>query len=246
MELIYALFSVIIVSLLSLSGALFLILKREHVEKFITYTLAFSSGVILGSVFFDLLPEAVDKLPETAFLFVLIGMIGSFCLEKLLQWHHHIEGDHHQDEEAKAVGYLSLIGDGIHNFIDGVVMAVAYLTSIPLGISTTIAVAAHELPHELADFIILLHAGFPSKKALFYNLLSACTAIAGTIFVFAVSSRFFDAVSWLLPVAAGNFLYIAASDLIPQLHKKRRLRTSIIQIIMLLAGVFIIALLPHE
>lgn len=240
---LYALLSVSFVSLLSLLGALFLVLNRSTFERLITYTLAFSSGVLLGSVFLDLLPESITRYPDVTFPVVLFGIISFFALEKLLRWHHHIEGDHHDE---KPVAYLSLIGDGIHNFIDGAIIGAAFLTSIPIGVTTTIAVVAHEIPHELSDFTILIHAGFTSKKALWYNFVSAITAIVGTTLVLLVSTRVVDLEKFFLPFAAGNFIYIAASDLIPELHKKRQLTTSLLQIMILTAGVLATSLFRLE
>ncbi len=237
MAIIYALISVIFVSLLSLLGAVFLVFQRELVHKFITFTLAFSSGVMLGSVFFDLLPESLGMLPEQTFPLTLLGIICFFALEKLLRWHHHVPGDHREEEEA--VAYLSLIGDGIHNFVDGVIIGAAYLVSIPIGVTTTLAVIAHEIPHEMSDFTILIHGGFPTAKALWYNLLSALTAVVGALFVLIVTTVFGDLVALLVPFAAGNFLYIASSDLIPELQKKRELPTSVAQILLLIGGVLV-------
>lgn len=241
MNIAYAFISVVFVSLLSLLGAVFLVFQRELVGKFITLTLAYSSGVLLGTTFFDLLPESIEKLPNSTFAMTVFGIICFFALEKLLQWHHHIEGDH---GEEKAVAYLSLVGDAIHNFGDGVVIGAAYLVSIPLGITTTIAVVAHEIPHELSDFTILLHGGLSGVKALWFNFLSALTAVAGTIVILLLSTRFADVALWFVPFAAGNFIYIAASDLIPELHKKRDISSSLLQILLLVGGVVTIVVLP--
>lgn len=239
----YALLSVLFVSLLSLLGALLLSIRRKILEQIIAYTLALSSGVLLGSTFFELLPEGVELLPDGVFGWTLVGFTSFFCLEKILQWHHHIEGRHtHQD---KPLAYLTLIGDGIHNFTDGAVIAAAYLVSIPLGITTTIAVIAHEVPHELSDFILLLHGGFTAKRALFYNFLSATTAIIGALLVLTVSSQFRDLERFLVPIAAGNFLYIAASDLIPELLTKRQGRTSVVQVLIMLFGILIVPVISQ-
>ncbi|MEK9143442.1 MAG: ZIP family metal transporter [Patescibacteria group bacterium] len=237
---VYTLLSVGIVSLLSLLGALLFFVSDAAVGSLITYSLAVSSGVMLGSVFFDVLPESITLFPDGALGVTLAGFIGFFALEKLLSWHHHTQGDHHGDHDEKPVALLTLLGDGIHNFVDGVVIASGYLVSIPIGISTTIAVVAHEIPHEMSDFLVLLHAGLPKSKALLYNFYSALTAIAGACVVLFFSLRVESLGRYLLPFAAGNFLYIAASDLIPELLKKRRLSISIVQIVLLIFGVIII------
>ena len=238
-----SLISVTGVSLLSLLGVLFIALQRKTLEQIITYTLAFSSGVLLGSTFFELLPEGVALFPTGVFLWTLVGFISFFCLEKIIQWHHHVEGRH--DHEEKPLAYLTLIGDGIHNFADGAVIAASYLVSVPLGVTTTLAIVAHEIPHELSDFLILIHGGFSNKRALFYNFLSALMAIAGTLVVFLVSSRFAEMERYLVPFAAGNFLYIAASDLIPELLTKRHGRTSVIQVVTMIAGIATVPLISR-
>ena len=165
----YALLSVVFVSLLSLLGAMFITMGRKTLEQIITYTLAMSSGVLLGSTFFELLPEGVELFAEGVFFWTLIGFVSFFCLEKIIQWHHHVEGTH--DHKEKPLAYLTLLEDGIHNFADGAVIAASYLVSVPLGVTTTIAIVAHEIPHELSDFLILLHGGFSTKRALIFNFL---------------------------------------------------------------------------
>lgn len=236
-----ALSAVIIVSLLSLLGVLFLVLKESEVRKIIPYAVAASSGVLLGSVFLDLLPESLAINPEgTPFVLVLVGFISFFIIEKLLQWHHHIEGDH--SDHARPVAYLTLFGDAIHNFVDGAVLAGAFLASPAIGLTTTIAVIAHEIPHELSDFLILIHGGFANGKALFYNFLSATTAIVGTLVVLWIASERTDMQMYLVPFAAGNFLYIAATDLVPELLKKRSIRESLIQLAVLGLGIVLIPL----
>lgn len=242
MNIIYAFIAVLFVSAISLVGVMLLLLKRPVLSRIMPLLLAVSSGVMLGNTFFDLIPESVEHLSQSAYLYILAGIIVFFSVEKMLNWHHHTEGDH--PGETKSAGYLSLIGDAIHNFIDGVLIGGAFIVSIPLGITVAVAVTAHEIPHELADFTILIHCGFSNRKALFYNFLSASTAIAGTcvVILFAAVEKSF--VPYLIPFAAGNFLYIAMSDLIPELHKSRSRMSSIIQIFALIAGAVAISLLP--
>lgn len=239
MTFLYALLSVVVVSLLSLLGALFLILRRKVFEQLITYTLAFSSGVLLATAFLDVIPESLSVIPQTTFYLTLVGIVVFFAVEKFMHWHHHVEGDN--TDEEKVVAYLSLTGDSIHNFVDGVIIAASFIVSVPLGITTTLAVIAHEIPHELSDFTILIYGGFSNKKALFYNFLSALTAVLGTVVMFLVSTQIGNEVAkYMLPFAAGNFIYIALTDLIPELHKKRRLGTSLGQIALLLLGIIVI------
>lgn len=243
MIIVYAMLSVLFVSLLSLLGVVFVAMQRKLLERIITYTLAFSSGVLLGSTFFNLLPEGVELFPEGVFTWTLIGFISFFCLEKIIQWHHHVEGRHTHEE--KPLAYLTLLGDGIHNFADGAVIAASYLVSIPLGITTTVAIIAHEIPHELSDFLILIHGGLSNSRALFFNFLSATTAILGTVMVLVLSAQFADLERYLVPFAAGNFLYIAASDLIPELLTKRHSKTSVVQVVTLLFGISIAPLVSR-
>lgn len=243
MTFVYAVLSVFGVSLLSLLGAILIALQRKTLERIITFSLAFSSGVLLGSTFFELLPEGAELFPDGVFLWTLIGFISFFCLEKVIQWHHHVEGRHIHEE--KPLAYLTLLGDGIHNFADGAVIAASYLVSVPLGVTTTLAIIAHEVPHELSDFLILIHGGFSNKRALFFNFLSATTAIVGTVLVLVISSRFADLERYLVPFAAGNFLYIAASDLVPELLTKRHGTTSIIQVVTLLLGISVVPLVSY-
>jgi zinc and cadmium transporter len=240
----WAISSVVFVSLISLFGMMFMSLKRSVLERVIVYSLAFSSGVLLGSAFLQLLPESVELLGQGAYALVLAGMVAFFCLEKLINWHHHVEGDDHE-HSGKPVAYLTLIGDAIHNFADGAVIGAAYLASIPLGITTTLAVIAHEIPHELSDFLILIHGGFSNKKALKYNFLSATTAIAGTLCVLLLAAQSENIERYLVPFATGNFIYIASTDLIPELLKKRTGLSSIIQIGLLIAGIILVSVVGH-
>lgn len=234
MAYLYALIAVSIVSLLSLFGALFLILKRRTFEALITYSLAISSGILLGSTFFDLIPESFREIGEHSYIWMIGGFITFFVIEKLINWHHCLEGDEHK---VKSVAYLSLFGDGVHNFVDGAIVGVSFLTSVPLGITATMAIIAHEIPHELSDFSLLIYGGFSNGKALWYNFLSALTAVAGTLFVFIFVSFVKEVSPYMVGFAAGNFLYIAASDLIPELHHKHEIIQTILQTVCMVFGV---------
>lgn len=239
----YAIISVSLVSLVSLLGAIFITLNRKVLDRIIIYSLALSSGVLLGSAFLQLFPESIVLFPDGAFPLVLAGIVSFFCLEKLIHWHHHVEGDH--EESDAPVAYLTLIGDAIHNCADGAVIGAAYLVSIPLGITTTLAVVAHEIPHELSDFLILIHSGFSNSKALKYNFLSSVTAIFGTVFVLVLASQSDTVERYLVPFATGNFIYIASSDLIPELLKRRKGFSSVIQVTLLIVGIFLVTLIAH-
>lgn len=234
---IYALLAVTIVSLLSLLGAFFITFQRKLLDSLTTYLLAFSSGILLGTTFYDLIPEGFKFLQNEVFTWVIAGIVTFFILEKIIHWHSHIG---HRDEEMSTkthVAVLTLVGDGIHNFLDGAIIGVTFLTSIPLGIATTIAVIAHEIPHELSDFFLLIYGGLSNKRALWYNFLSGLTSILGTIIIFIFSKDILVISPFLIGFGAGNFLYIAASDLIPELHQKHNATVSVIQTVILILGI---------
>jgi zinc and cadmium transporter len=232
--------SLFVVSLFSLIGILFLILKKEILHKILNILVSFSAGTLLGVAFLDLIPEAIKKTKtDGVFLFIIAGIVLFFVLEKTIFWHHCKEGEC----DIHIYTYLSLIGDGVHNFIDGIIIATAYIASIPLGITTTIAVIFHEIPQEIGDFGILIHGGFSRIKALCYNFLSAITAILGGILTFFFSTQIQQAVPVLLAFAAGGFIYVSNSDLIPQLHKEKHRSKMILQLIFFIFGIALIWLL---
>jgi zinc and cadmium transporter len=174
---------------------------------------------LLGDAFLHLLPEAAEEtgLGITTSLLIIVGILSSFAVEKFLQWRHcHIPTS---NEHPHSFAYMNLFGDAVHNLIDGLIIGGSYIASIPLGIATTIAVIFHEVPQELGDFSVLVYGGFNKKKALMFNFLTALTAIVGAIIAFVVGSAIGGFVPLLVPFAAGNFIYIAGSDLIPELRK---------------------------
>ncbi len=230
------LLSVDAVSSASLVGALLLSLSHSFLHRILPILVSFSTGALLGNVFLHLLPETIENLElMRGMLLVLAGIVFSFILEKFIHWRHchHIGCEDH----VHPAGPLTLIGDGAHNVIDGALIATAYIVSIPLGIATTIAVVLHEIPQELGDFSILIHSGYSRSRALFFNLLSALTAFIGA-FLILVGGEYSPAIiTLLLPLAAGNFLYIAGSDLIPELHKQTKLKNAFIQLLCMIAGI---------
>lgn len=238
----YALIAVFVVSLLSLLGAVFITFQRKLLDSITTYLLAFSSGILLGTTFYDLVPEGYVHIQASVYTWVIVGVVAFFVLEKFIHWHEHVE-EMEEKPSKKHLAYLTLVGDGIHNLLDGAIIGVTFLTSVPLGVATTVAVIAHEIPHELGDFFLLTYGGFTNKKALWYNFLSALTAIVGTIIVFIFSRDILQFSPYLIGFAAGNFLYIAASDLIPELHEKHNVATSVAQTVCLVAGVAIIGVI---
>ncbi len=242
MVLFYTLGSVIMVSLISLLGALFYLINRAAFNRIIFASLALSSGVLLGSSLLDLYPESLKNLPALTPYLALAGILFFFVLEKIIHWHHCAEGENCPE---KTLAYVSLLGDGLHNFVDGAAIAAAYLLNLPLGLSTTLAVIAHEIPHELSDFSLLIYSGFSPKKAVVYNLLSATTAILGALLVLFLSPYLSNLTVYLIPLTAGNFIYIAAADLFPELRHKRGLDATLAQALLIVLGIAIIITLKN-
>jgi zinc and cadmium transporter len=242
-SLVAALTSVGLISLLSFLGVFTMALKESFLKKILIYFVSFSAGALFGDVFIHLLPEVTE---ETGFtvqisLMVLAGIVFSFFLEKIIHWHHC-----HQPFDKGHVhnfAIMNIIGDSMHNFIDGLIIGASYLAGMPTGIATTIAVILHEIPHELGNFAILLHGGFSRNKALLYNFLSALPAVAGTLFVFALSTYVAQVQTFFIPFAAGNLIYIAGSDLIPELHKELGLKNSSIQLVTFVLGMVVMMLM---
>lgn len=254
--LLYTLISVFLVSLVSFVGVISISTKILHKQKILLFLVSLSAGTLFGGVFFHLLPEALKDKGYTFFTasIVLAGILTFFVLEKVIHWHHchgHFFQDkkHTHDKEhtspkkitpnKQSIAWLNLLGDGVHNFTDGLVIAGSYLVNIPTGIATTIAVIIHEIPQEFADFGVLIYSGFSIPKALFLNFLSALVAVLGAVIgiFFASKSPFF--LSLILPFAAGGFLYIAGSNLIPELHKDCTATESFWHFIALILGMLL-------
>jgi zinc and cadmium transporter len=237
-ELVAILASVTMVSLISFIGIIFIGLKESVLKRLLMSLIGFASGTLLGGAFFNLLPESIPELGETTFYYVVIGIVIFFALEKFLYWRH----CHEKECPVHMFAYLNLIGDGIHNFIDGMIIAATYLVSFELGFTTTLAVVMHEIPQEIGDFAVLIYGGFSKGKALTYNFLSAITAILGAIAAYSLAGIInFGAL--LVPFAAGGFIYIAATDLIPELHKRNTAGNSLMQLFTILLGLALMAYL---
>lgn len=239
MNLGYALLSVFIVSLVSFVGVISLSFKK--IKHVLLWMVSFAAGSLIGDAFIHLLPEVSGSV--TLSFAVLSGIVASFIIEKFIHWHHcHHHEDCEHGKHAKPMAYVNLFGDGVHNFIDGLIIGASYLVNVPTGIATTVAVVLHEIPQELGDFAILLHAGFSKAKAVWYNFLTACTAILGTLAAFLIADLG-PMKTILIGFAAGNFIYIALADLVPELHKETRLWNSLIQLFFFIAGIGFMALL---
>jgi len=239
-DLMVILASVTVVSLVSLIGILFVGLKESFVGRILMALIGLSSGSLIGAAFIDLLPEALEEsgqaMFDRVFFYVIVGIVFFFAMEKFLYWRH----CHDEKCPVHMFAYLNLIGDGVHNFIDGITIAAGFILSYPsysLGFATTLAVIFHEIPQELGDFGVLLYGGFGKKKALTYNFLSALTAVVGALVTFYLAAQIQGVTQLLVPFAAGGFLYIAATDLMPELHKRTQVKESLIQLLTILTGI---------
>ncbi len=245
---LYSLASVLLVSALSLAGAATLFLSRSLLERVIFILVSLSVGALYGDAFIHLIPEVLESgvTPLLTSLYVLGGICIFFILEKFLRWRHQhgdVENEDSHGMHTHHIGPLVLIGDGVHNFIDGVIIGVSYLISVEVGIATTIAVIFHEIPQEIGDFGLLLHAGFSQKKALLFNFVSASFAILGVLVSLLLGPGIESIMPIALAFAAGGFIYIAGSDLVPELHKTKEIGKSILQLLSIFAGVGIMLLL---
>lgn len=250
---LYTIGSVIIVSIISFSGAITLFVKRESLQNVLILFVSFSAGALLGDVFIHLLPEVFEKFKEFNLdisIYILLGIVVFFIFEKIILWRHchHIGEVGHEacEQNIKVYAINNLLGDAAHNFVDGVIIAGSYLAGPSIGITTTLAVILHEIPQELGDFGVLVHGGFTPAKALFFNFLTAIVALFGAIATLIIGSQFKDFSYILLAFTAGSFIYIAASDLIPQIHQHvRRPLNSLIELIFFLLGIGVMLLLLY-
>lgn len=229
--------STFLMSLIAWAGILTLYLKEDLLKKMIFPLVSFSAGALLGGAFLHMLPEAIERGFSVfpAFLWLLGGFCLFFLLEQFIHWHH----CHRTPSEHKtAVSYLILIADAIHNFIGGLAIAGAFILDIRVGLATWLASAAHEIPQELGDFGILIHGGWKKSKALLFNFLSALTIVAGGMITYFLSTKI--EIDFLLPFAAGNFIYIACSDLIPEIKCQRAFKTNFIYFSFFMIGILLI------
>ncbi|MBT3298160.1 ZIP family metal transporter [archaeon] len=242
----YTFISVIIVSLVAVVAALPLLIWKKTSKRVLLILLSISVGTLLGSVFIHFLPEAMETGQgslEIA-IYILTGFLAFFMIEKLIHWHHHKDCvTNKPHNHAYHLAPMNLIGDGIHNFLDGLVIAGAYAVNIPLGIAATISVIFHEVPQEIADFGVLLYSGLSKKKALLFNFMSALTALAGAFLGIILAGRTTNFTHFIIPFAAGSFIYIAASNLVPELHRDCRLTETMLHLISIIAGVGIMVLI---
>ena len=232
-----------------LAAALFLVLSEPLRNHVLPHLVSFATGTLLGAAFLGLLPHAlgtvagndVHIIPMT----VLLGLLGFFLLEKMVLWRHchadHCEV-HAPDQKSRehSTGAMILVGDGLHNFLDGILIAAAFLTDIHLGVVTSVAVAAHEIPQEVGDFAVLLHSGFSRKRAFLYNILTSLTTVVGGVLAWFALQSVEAVLPFVLAIAASSFIYIAVADLIPTLHQRVEGSATFQQIVLIAAGILLI------
>ena len=234
-----ALLAVVLVSAVSLVGAVSLALSQSRLKNLIILFVSFAAGTLFGDVFFHLLPEFVEETGWTTELSwaILAGILFSLVLEKLVRWRHcHMPITKHHVHHFVV---MNIVGDAIHNFIDGMIIAASFILDPAVGVATTLAVLLHEIPQELGDYGVIIHSGVSRKRALALNFFTALTAVLGVLVVFAVGNASEPITRWLVPFAAGTFLYIAGSDLIPELHKEQSWRVGLAQITTFIMGLLV-------
>lgn len=240
------LISVVGVSLVSLVGLFGLSLKENILRSSLFALVSLAVGALLGDAFIHLIPEAYESgMPALSIsLSIIAGILIFFVVEKALHWHHH-QGIEDQEHTHQPLGSLILVSDGFHNFIDGLIIATSYMVSVEVGIATTVAVILHEIPQEVGDFGVLIHAGYSKGKALWFNFLSGLAALLGAFVAFLLGSMTETITLMLVPIAAGGFIYIALSDLIPELHGQsdKTVRHGALQFFWILMGVLSMVLL---
>ncbi len=238
--------SIAIISIIALLGIVFLSLSPKILKKLTLFLVSLSAGTLIGDAFLHLLPESIEESANSidTWIGLIIGILIFFVLEKLIHWRHcHIptcpEHPHH-------LGKMNLIGDSLHNFFDGLVIAGSFLVSIPLGIATSVAVIAHEIPQEIADFGVLLYAGYTKRKAILLNFITALFAALGALVAILFNNNLEGFSQFIIPITAGGFIYIAIADFIPELKKERSLLKSFYQLMTIVLGIaimFVIKLL---
>ncbi|MDD4761955.1 MAG: ZIP family metal transporter [Candidatus Pacebacteria bacterium] len=239
----YIFFSIAVVSVISLIGVFTVSLSLEKLKKALIFLVSFSAGTLLGDTFIHILPE-ISENGSSSLLYsftILFGIISFFIIEKFIAWRHcHVPTS---ANHPHPLAIMNLVGDGLHNFIDGAAIAGSFLISIPLGFATALAVIFHEIPQEIGDFGILLHSGLTRLKALFLNFLSSLFAFLGAATAILLSEKITDLNNLILAFTAGGFLYISSSDLIPELHKETSPSRSLFQLVFIILGIMVMTLL---
>src|SRR3989338_1175969 len=244
MVLTYIIISVLAVSSISLIGVSTLALNKKWLQRALMFLVAFSAGSLLATAFLELIPESYEAI--NTLVFVIIGIIFFFSIEASIHWHHHLHDiGHHASKEMRKlhpVAYLTILGDSIHNLLDGIIIAASFLVNIPAGIATSIAIAAHEMPQELGDFAVLVSGGLRRSKAIMLNFVSATFAIIGGLIGYFLLNGIQSLIPFITSIAAGGFIYIAATDLFPKLQEEKHAVKTMLQIAGIILGIAIIAL----
>jgi zinc and cadmium transporter len=240
---VHTIVSLVIVSALSLLGIFFVAMSEKVLRKILLLMVSFAVGGLFGDAFFELVPESFERLGgglKTSAL-ILAGVLAFFVLEKFIRWRHCHEPD--CEGHAKPVVFVNIIGDAAHNFTDGLIVGASYQVDFHVGLTTTLAVILHEIPHEIGDFGVLVQGGLSAKKALLVNFLTSALAIAGGVIALLIGSHQANFSACLLPLTAGGFLYVAGSDLIPELHHDEKMSHSLVQLLCIMGGMAMMALL---
>jgi zinc and cadmium transporter len=236
LQLTYIILTTFAIALIAFIGVFALAMKEQLLNKILIILVSFSAGALMGGAFLHLLPESIEKSGNADILiFVLVGFVLFFIIEKVLHWRHCHKGKC----DVHTFHYMNLIGDSVHNFIDGLIISASFIISIPLGFTTTIAIAAHEIPQEIGDFGVLIYGGFEKKKAIVLNFIVALTVVAGGVVGYFISKSIEQVAVYLLPFAAGGFIYIAATDLVPEIKKELDIKKSMATIFVFICGILI-------
>ena len=232
----------------ALVGGFVLLSQEKFAIKISHFLASFAAGVLLGTAFFDLLPEALHAGEEQGidvFFWTLVGIVIFFLTERSIHWFHHHE-EYHDEKDTKSTLSLIIFGDTMHNFLDGIVIAATFMVSVPLGITTAIAVFAHEIPQEIGDFGLMIHKGLKKGRIILVNIASAAAAILGALLTYMLGESIEKQIPILVALTAGFFIYIAASDLIPEIHHEKRKNYVIYETLLLLFGVLLIWLVTSS
>lgn len=258
-QLVYIVVTTFAIALIAFIGIFALALKEKLLNKILLSLVSLSAGALMGGAFLHLIPEALEKsiheasehsangvmehieIPGNIFIYVLVGFILFFIIEKVLHWRHCHKGKC----DVHTFHYMNLVGDAVHNFIDGLILAASFVTSIELGFTTTIAIAAHEIPQEIGDFGVLIYGGFEKKKAIILNFMVALTIVFGGIVGYLISKSVETATTFLLPFAAGGFIYIAATDLVPEIKKELNMKKYMATLFMFILGILIMWIVKY-
>ncbi len=223
-------------SIFSLIGGIYLLFDKKGGRFLQRISVPFAAGALLAASFFDLIPEALHESGESIVSWILVGLLTFFLMERFLRWFHH----HHEEGEDNVNKYLIIFGDSIHNFLDGLAIGAAFLVNPAVGIVTTIAIAAHEIPQEIGDFGLLLSKGMKRRSVLMVNAFSALMTVVAAVVMYALGGSLDLPLGTILAITAGFFIYIAASDIIPTIHKKTDIKLANLEALVLLLAVLLV------